>query len=590
MKTKNLPTGVFDSLRKKAEKMLGQQGSQFHLPAEEEMDIMHLAHELEVQFVELELQNEELRQTAKELEASRDAFADLYQSAPVGFVTLNRNGVIQQINTAAALMLCDPEEFLSGKLFLLLIHPDDREIFHTHLTKTTLGTSDAPIDVRLLGSLNRTVHAQVHIAWKSDTPNGDFYWRLALVDVTARKQYEDALENARRQLEARVRERTAELELRARQLARLTSELTLAEQRERRRLAEMLHDHLQQMLAGARLNLDILGTRLGLQQQQEFKDVYTMIADAIGTSRSLASALSPPVLYLQGLSSALKWLARWMRQTHKLQVTVAADPSADPAREDLKVLLFQSVRELLFNVVKHSGADSARVEMTRHGDRTRIVVSDPGSGFDIHAFWQKKPALEGGFGLFSIRERLALLGGVFDLASGPANGTTATLSLPLQPLSADTPEALEDEPAVSRRPADPNTAEDAIRPVGDKIRILLVDDHAMMRKGLSMLLAGQGDIEVAGEAEDGRQAVELARRIRPDVILMDINMPVMNGLEATHRISAELPGTRIIALSMHEAADQAAAMKEAGAVAYLNKSGSPGVLLEAIRSGRHAEV
>ena len=589
MKVKIQSSNVFDTLRKKAEKMIGQQESQFHLPVEEKMDIMRLAHELEVQFVELELQNEELRRTAKELEASRDAFAELYQSAPVGFVTLNRNGVIQQVNTAAALMLCDPEEFLSGKLFLLLIHPEDRENFHARLVKTTLDTSDAPIDVRLLGSLNRTIHAQVHITGKRDPLDGDFYWRLALVDMTARKQYEDALEKARSELEARVRERTAELEQRTRQLARLTSELTLTEQRERRRLAEMLHDHLQQILAGARLNLDILGTKLGLQEQQGFKDAYTMISDAIGASRSLASALSPPVLYLQGLSSALQWLARWMEQTHKLKVTVEADPSADPAREDLKVLLFQSVRELLFNVVKHSGSDSARVEMTRHGDRTRIAVSDPGSGFDIQAFWQKRPAIDSGFGLFNIRERLALLGGVFDLEGDRGSGTTATLSLPLQPLAVYTPEALADEPAAGRLPANSSTGEDAIRPVGDKIRILLVDDHAMMRKGLSMLLAGQGDIEVAGEAEDGRQAVELARRIRPDVILMDINMPVMNGLEATHRISAELPSTRIIALSMHEAADQAAAMKEAGAKAYLNKSGSPGVLLEAIRSGRHAE-
>lgn len=576
MNAKIRSSPVFETLRKRAERTLREQGRQSSLPRDDDLDLMRLAHELEVQYVELELQNDELRRTAQALEVSRDAFAELYQSAPVGFVSLDRNGVIQQVNTAAAQMLGDPGQFLDGKLFLLHVHPDDRREYHAQLRKLSLREgADAPIDVRLTAGGDRITHAQVYVAGHHDMPGGDFQWRLALVDVTARKQYERALEVARQELETRVAERTAELERRTRQLARLTSELTLAEQRERRRLAEVLHDHLQQMLAGARLNLDMLGDEYDLKAAQGFADAYHLVSQAIATARSLSSELSPPVLYLQGLSGALRWLARWMKKTHKMEVAVEADPAADPAREDLKVLLFQTVRELLFNVVKHAGSDAASVEMTRADGRTRIVVRDRGKGFDVQAFWRRRPAEEGGFGLFSIRERLALLGGRFEIAASPNGGTTATVSLPLTTVA-----AAGDEDAESAAEPRPTVA---ARPDSDKIRILLVDDHAMMRKGLSMLLAGQADIEIAGEAEDGRQAVELARRIHPDVILMDINMPVMNGFEATHQICTELPDICVIGLSMHQAEDQSQAMFEAGAVDYLNKSGSPNVLLAAIR-------
>jgi DNA-binding NarL/FixJ family response regulator len=115
------------------------------------------------------------------------------------------------------------------------------------------------------------------------------------------------------------------------------------------------------------------------------------------------------------------------------------------------------------------------------------------------------------------------------------------------------------------------------------IRVMLVDDHAVMRKGLSSLLSRNEDIVVVAEAADGVQAVEAAQRINPDVILMDISMPVMDGIEATRRIVLQQPHIRIIALSMHGAEEQALKMQTAGAVAYLSKTCSPDEILSAIR-------
>ena len=115
------------------------------------------------------------------------------------------------------------------------------------------------------------------------------------------------------------------------------------------------------------------------------------------------------------------------------------------------------------------------------------------------------------------------------------------------------------------------------------LKIMLVDDHAVMRQGLAMLLSNYDDIEVTGEASDGKEAVKLAREINPDIILMDISMPEMNGIEATRIIHADLPHIRIIGLSMFDAADQAEDIRLAGARQYLKKNGDKHELLNTIR-------
>jgi DNA-binding NarL/FixJ family response regulator len=122
-----------------------------------------------------------------------------------------------------------------------------------------------------------------------------------------------------------------------------------------------------------------------------------------------------------------------------------------------------------------------------------------------------------------------------------------------------------------------------------KIRVLLVDDHAVVREGIALQLVGQSDIEVVGEAADSTEAVEMVRTLHPDVITMDVNMPGMNGIEAARLIHAEHPATRIIGLSMSEESEQGAAMKNAGAVSYLSKSASLDRLLAAIRESAEGE-
>jgi DNA-binding NarL/FixJ family response regulator len=124
----------------------------------------------------------------------------------------------------------------------------------------------------------------------------------------------------------------------------------------------------------------------------------------------------------------------------------------------------------------------------------------------------------------------------------------------------------------------------SVKPKGRRINIILVDDRKIMRQGLSSILRFENDIEIVAEAEDGRQALEMARRHVPDVVIMDVNMPVMDGIEATRILTKEMPQAKVIALSMHTDGEAADAMREAGAVAFLTKAGPSEDLVEAIRA------
>jgi DNA-binding NarL/FixJ family response regulator len=125
-----------------------------------------------------------------------------------------------------------------------------------------------------------------------------------------------------------------------------------------------------------------------------------------------------------------------------------------------------------------------------------------------------------------------------------------------------------------------------IKPKGQRINILLVDDHKIMRQGLSSLLQFENDLEVIAEAENGQRALEMAGQHKPDVIIMDVNMPVMNGIEATKILMKEMPHLKVIGLSMHLDGEAANAMREAGAVAFLTKGGPSEDLIAAIRACR----
>ena len=371
-----------------------------------------------------------------------------------------------------------------------------------------------------------------------------------------------------------------ELKQASEQLRRITSELMVAEQRERQRLAQVLHDGLQQILVGAKLRLALLERAKDIQQTTG--QIRELIDDAIETSRSLSVELSPPILLQGDLVAALEWLARWMHDKHGIEVNLTARAKIAHLKEDAILLLFQAARELLFNVVKHAGVKNACIELNQLDGHVSMTVEDKGVGFD-----QNKLALrEGqssGTGLFGIRERISYIGGIIEIDSTPGLGSRFSLTVPVPEVNAEADQGATDKKAQVSVAI---SAQFDSKPAGlkKKIRIALVDDHIVVRQGLAGLLRAEPDIEIIGEASDGQSAIDLIRELRPDVVLMDINMPGVDGIQATRIIHRELPEIRVIGLSMFQEEDQQTAMLAAGAVDYRTKSGPSETLIEAIRT------
>jgi len=217
-------------------------------------------------------------------------------------------------------------------------------------------------------------------------------------------------------------------------LRSLASQLTLAEERERRRLAVHLHDQIGQNLALSHIKLEELRASLlesrASELAGEVDNLARLLEQTIKETQSLTFKISPPILYELGLEAALESLTDQFSHQHGLIAYFECDRHPKPVDENLKVLLFQAVQELLVNVVKHAQARSLKVSMWREDGSLRIGVEDDGLGFDprLPVYRQGK---HGGFGLFSIRERLRPLGGNLEVKSEPGAGTEIVLSVPL---------------------------------------------------------------------------------------------------------------------------------------------------------------
>jgi signal transduction histidine kinase/CheY-like chemotaxis protein len=375
--------------------------------------------------------------------------------------------------------------------------------------------------------------------------------------------------------EMALQEANEALRERAAQLQRLSRELTLVEERERRRLSSVLHDELQQLLVGAKCHIAMLMQRVGEGAARESAErASSALSEAIRQSQSLTVALCPPVLQEGDLVQALEWVTQNMSQTHGLQVGFElVEGRCEGIPESLRIVVFHAVRELLLNVVKHADTPEASVEVTcRPGLGIEVAVLDGGKGF---AEEKATHSPCGGFGLFAIRERLAPFGGTLEVSAREGGGSRVVLSVPaqeaaevvseLQPISSDGAQGERSLPT-----SDVAAVDDAESTGG--IRVLIVDDHEVVRQGISQLLAQRPDIRVVGEAANGAEAFTRVSELRPDVVLMDVNMPVCNGIEATRRIHEAYPQVAVIGLSMYHEAHRVREMTNAGAVAYLSKS------------------
>ncbi len=256
---------------------------------------------------------------------------------------------------------------------------------------------------------------------------------ILFTDITVRKHADEALRASEQSLRELTQSLEARVVERTEQVRSLVTQLTMSEQEERRRISQLLHDDLQQRLYGIQFQLaDLLYALNGddrVDARKTVADMEASLNELIQITRSLSVDLSPPVLHDEGLAEATSWLAHQMENQYGLAVTVQAEANLPLPDEDLRVLLFQIVRELLFNIVKHAGVSTAAVALSHQQGQICIAVSDEGHGFNSDAGMQSEQNSQG---LLRIRQRLQLVGGHVEIESAPGQGTRVTLCSPIR--------------------------------------------------------------------------------------------------------------------------------------------------------------
>ena len=551
---------------------------------------------------------------ADALRDSQERYRTLFDLAPIAVYSCDASGVVRDYNNRAAELWGrkpepgDTDERFCGSF--KMYRPDGSFMPHEQcpmgdvLSGRVPGIHDGEVHIeRPDGS---RVIVIVNIAPLTDD-RGEIIGAInCFYDVTERKRMEELLRQLNDKLEGRVAERTEELTVSQKRLRALAAELNVTEQRERQRVAADLHDYLAQLLALGRL-------KLSQAKQQPMSppiakivtDAEEVIDQALTYTRTLISQLSPPVLSEFGLPMALQWLTEQMRE-RDLSVSLHIKTQISTMPEDQALLLFQSIRELLINCVKHAETPKAALTLEQVDGSLYIQISDQGAGFDpLMSASKKEYSPTRGFGLLSIRERMLALGGRFELESSPGNGTTAMLVLPLCDNSVESSliaghgsiaEKAKGQENDREQAADvtavqsPNTVQHSAGADNSPVRVLVADDHAVVREGLCNLLKQYRDIQVVGEAVNGEEAVALAESLEPDVVLMDVTMPKLDGLEATRRLKLKYPGVVVIGLSVHGGGPVEAAMLKAGAVAFINKEAAVDGLYRTIQTTRRSAV
>lgn len=343
-----------------------------------------------------------------------------------------------------------------------------------------------------------------------------------------------------------------------------TQQSELAALQERERISRDLHDGLGQVMGYVNVQAQAASALVEAGQIAQAEAMMAQLAqvakDAHADIRRYILDLRLPVVGIeaQEWEEALRSYLQTFSQNYAMNVQLSypAGLAPDPFSPAVGREVLRIVQEALNNVRKHAGVTTAQVIVLPAEDHVAVVVADSGVGFDVDGAGEPEPsgAVTGSFGLRMMRERAEAIGAGLQVRSAPGAGVQVTVRVPLGNGVPSRPVALPIEEAAV---------------VG--LRVLLADDHPLFLDGMRNMLTVRG-VEVVGMALDGIEAQDLARGLQPDVILMDMNMPRCDGLEATALIKAELPQIKIIMLTVAAEQEKLFQALRAGASGYLLKS------------------
>ena len=335
--------------------------------------------------------------------------------------------------------------------------------------------------------------------------------------------------------------------------------------RERERLARELHDSLGQVLSYTQMQIEEIRERLKTGELTTADDhlvrLSQVILEANTEVREFIYEVNATLLFKDGFFSTLqRYLARF-EENFRLRIRVRNPDNVVEEEIDLAagVQLFRIIQEALTNVRKHAKACEVTITFRREKEWLQIFVVDDGIGFDP----KKLPSSRSTFGLEVMKERAAQVGGDLRIETAPGQGVAVVISIPRFTLDQDRTKPGTGGHVKTRKPG----TEAGGR---TRVRVLLADDHVLFMEGLRDLINRRG-FEVVGTAKDGMEALIKARLLRPDMILMDLQMPRCNGLTATKLIKEEMPEIKIVILTMSDREQDLLEAIRSGATGYLLK-------------------
>ena len=418
-------------------------------------DTLRMLHELEVHQIELEMQNAELQKARDDMEAVLERYTDLYDFAPIGYFSIDAEGLILEVNLTGAALLGVERSRLIRLRLERFVTPASRTIFRTFLEKVFAGTKDQVCEALLLKEGGGTFWASFRATAAVFLKGTQKWCRVSFGDITVRKQAEETrrrLENLagiNRELTGEIaRRQTVEKALRKsqqhqsrllkqsqnmqEQLRHLSHQILHAQEEERKRISRELHDEIAQTLVGINVQLATLtreaaGGPKGLQQKIE--RTQQMVEKSVEKVHQFARKLRPALLDDLGLIPALEAFMKSFTKQTGVRAGLTAFAAVERLDTARRTVLFRVAQEALTNVARHAQASRVEVTIQKLQEGICMKIKDDGKSFQVDHVMHGKGGKH--LGLLGMRERLEMVSGSFEVVSAPGKGTTITAKIPI---------------------------------------------------------------------------------------------------------------------------------------------------------------
>ena len=494
------------------------------------------------------------------LQGAEHPYRLMVETIDEGAATLADDGTVLYANRSFAEIFDIPLEKFIGAPLNDFVFGEDRELLASLI-------ADANINI-VRGEIRLDSHRQrprtIRLTLSPVREQGGHTICVVATELTELIETNEAL-------------RVSELSLR-----QLSARLLKLQDEERRRIARDLHDTTGQKIAVLSMTLDRLA-KLVDTGKVDVKDALTESREVVGKIgeeiRTLSYLLHPPLLDECGLASAVLWYAEGFKKRSGIHLSVSIDEELVRLTTDAETALFRVLQESLTNVHRYSGSPSAEIRIFQSPSKVHLEIVDHGKGVKggtERSTFAGAPTL--GVGIPGMRERIRQLGGQLEVEfSNEGARVYATL-----PRVASTEES--GERSVGELFRDKGNFQANLRQRPDvRKRILIADDHEVMRRGVRGLVESQEEWSVCGEAIEGNEAVSKTKELRPDLLILDVSMPGMSGIEAAVHILKDDPNTKILFFTMHDSPQMMREISNVGAWGYVAKARAGNDLVDAVR-------